>query len=153
MIPSLMTRLRSRDTAATLPVIESLPIAPDAGSEPLQTKMVAIRETIDLIEIDLAAMIRDVLRASDAVRGGTRDTAAILGAISGQSEQLATMTTQATENAAHLATATEEFAQSSSEIGRQVREAGTLTDDAGAAATAAAKSVDGLKASSAEITT
>ena len=47
------------------------------------------------------------------------------------------MTTQATENAAHLATATEEFANSSGEIGRQVREAGTLTDDAGTAAAAA----------------
>ena len=32
-----------------------------------------------------------------------------------------------------------------------MREAGTLTDDAGAAAAAAGKSVDGLKASSAEI--
>ena len=40
---------------------------------------------------------------------------------------------------------------SSGEIGRQVREAGTLTDDAGQAAAAAGKSVDGLKASSAEI--
>ena len=58
---------------------------------------------------------------------------------------------QATENAPHLATATEEFAQSSGEIGRQVRDAGTLTDDAGQAAAAAGKSVDGLKASSAEI--
>jgi methyl-accepting chemotaxis protein len=150
MMPRVLELLRGRDAAVALPVAASPPTAPDA--EPLQTKMVAIRETIDLIETDLAAMIRDVLRASDAVRSGTRESAGILGAIRGQSEQLATMTTQATENAAHLATATEEFAQSSGEIGRQVREAGTLTDDAGAAATAAGKSVDGLKASSAEIT-
>jgi methyl-accepting chemotaxis protein len=152
MMPRVLDLLRGRDTAAALPVVDSLPTTPDAGSDAAQTRMVAIRETIDLIETDLAAMIRDVLRASDAVRGGTRDTAAILGAIRGQSEQLAAMTTQATENATHLATATEEFAQSSGEIGRQVREAGTLTDDAGAAAAAAGKSVDGLKASSAEIT-
>src|SRR6266567_1712763 len=152
MMPRVLDLLRGRDAAAPLPVAASPSTAPDAGNETVQTKMVAIRETIDLIETDLAAMIRDVLRASDAVRAGTRDTAAILGAIRGQSEQLATMTTQATENAAHLATATEEFAQSSGEIGRQVREAGTLTDDAGAAAQAAGKSVDGLKASSAEIT-
>jgi methyl-accepting chemotaxis protein len=146
-----MSRLRSRDTAL-LPEIETPPTAPETGSETAQTKMVAIRETIDLIEVDLAAMIRDVLRASDAVRAGTRESAGILGAIRGQSETLAAMTTQATENAAHLATATEEFAESSGEIGRQVREAGTLTDDAGTAAAAAGKSVDGLKASSAEIT-
>ena len=152
MMPRVLDLLRGRDAAVALPLAASPPTAPDAGSDTTQTKMVAIRETIDLIETDLAAMIRDVLRASDAVRSGTRQSAEILGAIRGQSEQLATMTTQATENAAHLATATEEFAQSSGEIGRQVREAGTLTDDAGAAATAAGKSVDGLKASSAEIT-
>jgi methyl-accepting chemotaxis protein len=152
MMPRVLDLLRGRDAAVALQVAASPSTAPDAGSDAAQTRMVAIRETIDLIETDLAAMIRDVLRASDAVRGGTRDTAAILGAISGQSESLAAMTTQATENAVHLATATEEFAQSSGEIGRQVREAGTLTDDAGAAAAAAGKSVDGLKASSAEIT-
>ena len=49
-------------------------------------RMAAIRETIDLIETDLAAMIRDVQRAADAVRGGTRATAEVLGAIRGQSE-------------------------------------------------------------------
>ena len=59
---------------------------PDAGSDESQTRMAAIRETIDLIEIDLAAMIRDVLRASDAVRGGTRATAEVLGAIRAQSD-------------------------------------------------------------------
>ena len=61
------------------------------------------------------------------------------------------MAAQSTENAHHLADATEEFAKSSDEIGRQVRDAGALTDDAGQAAAAAGKSVDGLKASSAEI--
>src|ERR1700738_4477298 len=152
MMPRVLDLLRGRDAAVALPVAASPSTAPDAGSDAAQTKMGAIRETIDLIEIDLAAMIRDVLRASDAVRGGTRDTAAILGAIRGQSEQLATMTTQATETAAHLATATEEFAQSSGEIGRQVREAGTLTDDAGAGAAAAGKRLDRLKASSADVT-
>ncbi len=113
--------------------------------------MAAIRETIDLIETDLAAMIRDVQRAADTVRGGTRATADVLGAIRGQSDSLETLAGHATENATHLANATEEFARSSSEISRQVREAGALTDDAGHAASAAGNSVDGLKASSAEI--
>ncbi len=78
-------------------------------------------------------------------------SAEVLGAIRGQSEQLAALSGLATENASQLAGATEEFAQSSGEIGRQVREAGSLSDDAGRAATAAGKSLDGLKASSAEI--
>ena len=97
-------------------------------------------------------MIRDVQRAADAVRGGTRTTCRGARPRSAtQSEQLAALTGQATENATQLASATEEFAHPSDEIGRQVREAGTLTDDAGHAAAAAGKSVDGLKASSAEI--
>jgi methyl-accepting chemotaxis protein len=152
MLPRVLDLLRGRDAPAALPVAVAPSTVPEPGADTAQERMVAIRETIDLIETDLAAMIGDVLRASDAVRAGTRESADMLGAIRGQSESLAAMTAQATENAAHLATATEEFAQSSGEIGRQVREAGTLTDDAGAAAAAAGKSVDGLKASSAEIT-
>jgi methyl-accepting chemotaxis protein len=124
---------------------------PELESDLAQSRLAAIRETIDLIETDLAATIRDVQRASDAVRAGTRTSADVLATIRGRGEQLAALTGQATENAIQLATATEEFAQSADEIGRQVREAGTLSEDAGDAATAAGRSVDGLKASSAEI--
>ena len=140
---------RRPEPEAALP--EAPSVIPELESDLAQSRLAAIRETIDLIETDLAAMIRDVQRASDAVRTGTRTSADVLAAIRGRGEQLAALTGQATENAVQLATATEEFAQSSDEIGRQVREAGTLTDDAGDAATAAGKSVDGLKASSAEI--
>jgi methyl-accepting chemotaxis protein len=142
---------RRDDKPSALPVVAAPPAVPEADIDQSQGRMAAIRESIDLIEVDLAAMIRDVQRASDAVRGGTRATADLLGAISAQSEQLAAMAGRATEGAAHLATATEEFAKSSDEIGRQVRQAGTLTDDAGEAAAAAGQSVDGLNASSAEI--
>ena len=133
-----------------LPAVAAPACAPDtADGSPAH--LAAIRETIDLIEVDLAAMIKDVQRAADAVRGETRTSAETLGAIRLQSEQVAAMATQATEGAAHLANATEEFAKSADEIGRQVREAGTLTDEAGVAATAAGRSVDGLNASSTEI--
>ena len=140
-----------RQAEATLPTVEAPSAIPEAESDASQARLTGIRETIDLIETDLAAMIRDVQRASDAVRAGTRTSAEVLAAIRGRGEQLAALTGQATENAIQLATATEEFAQSADEIGRQVREAGTLTEDAGDAASAAGKSVDGLKASSAEI--
>ena len=134
-----------------LPAVAAPCAAPPTTADGSETRLAAIRETIDLIEVDLNAMIRDVQRAADAVRGGTRSSAETLGAIRAQSEQLAAMATQATEGAAHLASATEEFAKSSDEIGRQVREAGTLSDEAGVAATAAGNSVDGLNASSTEI--
>jgi len=150
MLPKLMDVFARRETAR-LPVAEAPPAVPEIAGDEMGTRLVAIRETIDLIETDLAAMIRDVQRAADAVRGGTRDTAEVLGTIRGQSEQLAGLAGQATDNATQLASATEEFAQSSGEIGRQVRDAGTLSEDAGHAAAAAGKSLDGLKASSAEI--
>ena len=150
MLPKIINIFAPRETAA-LPEAEAPPAAPQIVADDPGTRLSAIRETIDLIETDLAAMMRDVQRAADAVRGGTRETAQVLGAIGGQSEQLAALAGQATDNATHLASATEEFAQSSGEIGRQVREAGSLSEDAGHAAAAAGKSLDGLKASSAEI--
>ena len=150
MLPKILD-IFARPEAAQLPETDAPPAAPDISVEESNVRLAAIRETIDLIETDLAAMIRDVQRAADAVRGGTRETSEVLGAIRGQSEQLAALTGQATDNASQLANATEEFAQSSGEIGRQVREAGTLSEDAGHAAAAAGKSLDGLKASSAEI--
>ena len=153
MLPNildLLTRRRADESAALLPT-EAPSSVPEPAVDQSQGRMVAIRETIDLIETDLAAMIRDVQRASDAVRTGTRRTADVLGVIRTQSESLAALSGKATDNATHLAAATEQFAQSSGEIGHQVREAGTLTDDAGHAASAAGKSLDGLKASSAEI--
>jgi methyl-accepting chemotaxis protein len=151
MLANVLGFLRASEPHATLPAVEAPSAIPEAESDLTRARLAAVRETIDLIETDLAAMIRDVQRASDAVRTGTRTSAEVLAAIRGRGEQLAALTGQATENAIQLATATEEFAQSADEIGRQVREAGTLTDDAGGAAAAAGKSVDGLKASSAEI--
>jgi methyl-accepting chemotaxis protein len=154
MLPNILdflTRRRDAEDGAVLPAADAPSTMPDMDVDQSQTGFSAIRETIDLIETDLAAMIRDVQRASDAVRGGTRTTSELLGVIRGQSGSLEALAEEATGNATHLASATEQFAQSSEEIGRQVREAGTLTDDAGHAAAAAGKSVDGLKASSAEI--
>jgi methyl-accepting chemotaxis protein len=151
MLPKALSLFTHRDAAVALPAVEAPKTSPEASIDQPQARLAAIRETIDLIEVDLAAMIRDVHRAADAVRSGTRASADMLGAIRAQSDELAAMAAQSTENAMHLAGATEEFAKSSDEIGRQVREAGTLTDDASQAAAAAGQSVDGLKASSAEI--
>ena len=121
MLPNVLDFLTRRRQDETLPATEAPSAIPESAVDESQARMAAIRETIDLIETDLAAMIRDVRRASDAVRGGTRATADVLGVIRTQSESLATLAGNATENATHLANATEEFAQSSGEIGRQVR--------------------------------
>jgi len=115
------------------------------------TGIAAIRETIDLLEADLAAMIRDVQQTAGAVRQGVQASSQALTTIRERSDALAFKTRGAKEDAVQLAAATEQFAMSSGEILRQVRDAGTLTEGATQAAKAAATSVDGLKASSLEI--
>jgi methyl-accepting chemotaxis protein len=111
----------------------------------------AIRETIDLVEADVAALIRDVLQACHTVRRGTQSSVEGLGEIRKHSESLAAKSRDAEQGAAQLANAIEEFAHSSVEISEQVRGAGELTSRAGLAAAAASGSVNGLKSSSAEI--
>ena len=111
----------------------------------------SIRETIDLLELDLSAMIREVAGAASSVRAGTTSSAEALTAIRTQSETLAAKSQDAKSNADNVADATVELAQASAEIDSQVRTAGKLTDDASDAASAASRSVDSLKSSSAEI--
>src|SRR5436190_13900699 len=115
MLPKILDIFARRE-AAPLPEAVAPSTIPEFEIDQSQTHLAAIRETIDLIETDLAAMIRDVQRASDAVRGGTRTTSEVLGVIRGQSGSLEALAEQATQNATHLASATEQFAQSSGEI-------------------------------------
>jgi methyl-accepting chemotaxis protein len=137
--------ISGHDGGAALP-----PPAEDAAAF-FDSRFEAIRETIDLLEADLAAMIRDVHQTAGAVRQGVQATSSALAGIRELSEALAGKTRAAKEDAIQLASATEEFASSSSEILRQVREAGELTEGATQATKAAATSVDRLKSSSAEI--
>ncbi len=125
-------------------------VRPAAG-DTQRARAEAIRETIDLLEADLSAMIRDVHRTSEAVRIGIQSSSKALVAIRQHSGALADRTTSVKEDAVHLATATEEFASSADEILRQVREAGALANEATRAAEAAGRSIDGLKSSSSEI--
>ena len=120
--------------------------------EPANTGNTAsIRETIDLLELDLSAMIREVERAATSFHGGVSASTEALSAIRASTETLGAKSQDAKRDATQVADATFELAQSSNEIDHQVRAAGSLTDDSSDAATAANQSVDGLKASSAEI--
>ena len=133
------------------------PAPPPAAAPQLPAESVgtgdatSIRETIDLLELDLGAMIREVERAAASVRAGAGASAQALTAIRASSESLAAKSQDAKRDADLVAGATAELAQSSSEIDQQIRAACTLTDDASDAAAAANQSVDGLKSSSAEI--
>ena len=133
-----------------------LPATDAAESAPVQSAdqaaaLGAIRETIDLLEADLGLMIRDVQRACDAVCRETDAAGASIGRITASTESLVAQAGSAERDASQLAGAIQGLAQASEDIGGQVRQAGSLTDNAGEAATAASRSVDGLKASSSEI--
>jgi methyl-accepting chemotaxis protein len=110
-----------------------------------------IRETIDLLEQDLGAMIHDVGHAADIVREGARASAESFDAIRTRTAELAVKSHDAKRDAIAFAQATEELARTSGEIGRRVNEADALAQNAGAASAAAGKSVDNLRASSNQI--
>ena len=63
---------------------------PVAVSEPIAASSTAsIRETIDLLELDLSAMIRDVASAAASVRSGASASAEALAAIQVRTATLA----------------------------------------------------------------
>lgn len=150
MLPKLLDRLRRQPTraAAPLPEVPAPPIEPDANAGP---RVDVIRETIDLIEADLSAMIRGVEGAASAVHDGTSASVNALEAIRQRSEALAQQSNESKRDASQLASATEELAASSAEITRQIDHASTLTGQVHQVASAAGQSLDGLKQSSGEI--
>ncbi|MDI3469557.1 MAG: Methyl-accepting chemotaxis protein [Pseudolabrys sp.] len=111
----------------------------------------AIRETIDLLELDLGAMIRGVSQAADVVQEGAKRSAQSFDAIQRRTAELAVKSQDAKRDTQQFAQATEELARTSGEIGRRVREADDLAQNAADASANAGRSVDGLRASSAEI--
>jgi methyl-accepting chemotaxis protein len=155
MLTDVLDRLIGRGAAQapdSLPVVEGPPSAPAIEPTPAGGgRLEAIRETIDLLEADLVAMIRGVQAAANSVHEGTTASAAGLDAIRQRSEHLAKLSRDAKNDASQLAAATEEFAASSTEISRQVSDASSLTDEAHRVAGAAGRSLDGLKSSSGEI--
>ncbi|MCZ0732629.1 methyl-accepting chemotaxis protein [Phreatobacter sp. AB_2022a] len=117
----------------------------------LKAEIGRVRDTIDLVEADLMAMIRDVAVSTDRVHDGTAAAADALSAIRERSGALNALAADASENSRELAAATAKFTESATEIGGQVRQATLLTDQAIEAAGSASSSVDSLRASSAEI--
>jgi len=151
------TRRLTSDGAAPVAALAGNADSGILGQEPAtlassdESGRAAIRETIDLLEADFAAMIRDVHHAARAVGQGVQASAQALATIREKSEVLAGNSSDAKDDALQLATATEEFAMSSGDILRQVRDANHLTEGATLATRTAATSVAELKVSSAEI--
>jgi methyl-accepting chemotaxis protein len=109
------------------------------------------REILELLELELGAMIRQLERAANSVAGGAEATAATLADIRERTDALTGRSSAAQSTASTFARAAEKFTQSAQGIGAQVREAGKLADEASAAAQEARANVDRLRESSAAI--
>jgi methyl-accepting chemotaxis protein len=136
----------TQDRAETLPTSPaSPPLNPAGGAVTL--------DTIDLLEADLAGMIRAVAQAAETLFQGARSSTDAFAAICDQTGGLAGQSHDATRLAADFASAAEELAQSTAEISRRVREADNLAADASTATASASEKIDGLKSSSTDIGT
>src|SRR4051812_43737469 len=89
------------------------------------------REILELLELELGGMIRQIERAANQVAGGAQSTAATLTSIRQRADALTARSSAAQNTAATFVQAAENFAQSAHGIEQQVRDAGRLTDEAG----------------------
>ena len=109
------------------------------------------RQILELLEIELGGMIRQLERAAGSVADGAEATATTLSAVRQRTDALSLHSSEAQSTAATFSQAAGKFADSAKGIGSQVRDAGRLADEAGAAAHDASLNVDRLKESSAAI--
>jgi methyl-accepting chemotaxis protein len=103
---------------------------------------------LDLLELELGGMIRQLERAARSVAGGAEATAATLATIRQHADALTGRTSAAQGTAATFAQAAEKFTRSAEGITAQVRNASKLADLASAAAGEARANVDRLRESS-----
>ena len=113
--------------AADVPNREPEPVEPQAKADDT-VQVTSIRETINLLESDLAAMIGEVQRASDLVCREAEDSAAATRTIAENTDGLVGQAGTASKDVSQLAQAIEELARAADEIGSQVRKADELTD-------------------------
>ena len=126
------------------PTAAAAPEASSAGSD-------SAKEILELLELELGGMIRQLERAANSVAGGAEATAATLSAIRERTDALAGRTSEAQSTATTFSLAADKFTHSAEGIGAQVRDAGRLADQASAAAREASANVDRLRDSSAAI--
>ncbi|MGA7995591.1 MAG: methyl-accepting chemotaxis protein, partial [Bradyrhizobium sp.] len=137
---------------AAAPVVAPQPVQPAAveGDADLSERDSA-KEILELLELELGAMIRQLERAAHSVAGGAEATAATLSTIRQRTDALTGRTSAAQSTATTFSLAADKFTHSAEGIGSQVRDASQLADQASAAAREASANVDRLRESSAAI--
>ena len=88
------------------------------------------RQILELLEVELGAMIRQLERAANSVAGGAEATATTLSTIRQRTDALTGRTSAAQSTATTFSQAADKFTQSADGIGAQVRDAGKLADQA-----------------------
>ena len=118
---------------------------------PAATEGDSAKEILELLDLELGAMIRQLEKAANSVAGGADATAATLSTIRQRTDALTGRTSEAQSTATTFSQAADKFTHSAEGIGAQVRDAGKLADQASAAAREASANVDRLRESSAAI--
>jgi len=140
---------RKRVPEATAPAVE--PKVPAAAIATDNPESDSAKEILELLELELGGMIRQLERAANSVAGGAEATAATLTTIRHRTDALTGRTTAAQTTASTFSQAADKFTHSAQGIGTQVRDAGKLADQASEAAREASANVDRLRESSAAI--
>src|SRR5438067_631148 len=134
------------------PAVEPQPAKPAAAPEiAAGGDSDSAREILELLDLELGAMIRQLERAANSVAGGAEATAATLSTIRQRTNALTGRTSEAHGTATTFSHAADKCTQSAQGIGSQVRDAGKLADQASEAAREASANVDRLRESSAAI--
>ncbi|MDB5605776.1 MAG: chemotaxis protein [Bradyrhizobium sp.] len=133
------------------PTVEPETVRATAVADAVASDSDSATEILELLELELGAMIRQLERAADSVAGGAEATAATLSTIRQRTDALTGRTSAAQSTATTFSQAADKFTLSAQGIGSQVRDASKLADQASAAAHEARLNVDRLRESSAAI--
>jgi methyl-accepting chemotaxis protein len=146
-------RKRPVESAAPAPAVAEAAATtlPATGEPAAGAEVDSARAILELLELELGAMIGQLERAAGSVAGGAEATAATLSTIRQRTDALTGRTSAAQSTATTFSEVATKFTQSAQGIGAQVHDAGKLADEAGAAASEARDNVDRLRESSAAI--
>ena len=143
---------RKHPPAPPAPAVEPEAAKPAAATEVTGAfEADSAKQILELLELELGGMIRQLERAASSVAGGAEATATTLSTIRKRTDALTERTSAAQTTATTISQAADRFTHSAEGIGTQVRDASQLADQASAAAQEASLSVDRLKESSAAI--
>src|SRR3984893_3355221 len=140
---------RKRLPEPAAPTATPVAATPTIAAEIAVSDSDSAREILELLELELGAMIRQLERAAHSVADGAEATAATLSTIRQRTNALTGHTSAAQGTATTFSQAADNFTHSAQGIGSQVRDASKLADEASAAAEEASLNVGRLRESSA----